>query len=54
MKKFSYQDISKQINYDVVEVLEVKLVRVEARKKKKKFKENYLLFTSSEKFAFQG
>lgn len=44
MKKFSYQDISKQINYDVVEVLEVKLIRVEARKKRKNSKKitNYL------------
>lgn len=35
MKKFSYQDISKQINYDVVEVFEAKLIKVEARKKEK-------------------
>ena len=35
MEKLSYQDISKQINYDVAEVFEVKFSKVEARKKEK-------------------
>ena len=33
MEKLSYQDTSKQINYDVAEVFEVKLSKVQARKK---------------------
>lgn len=33
MEKLSYQDISKQISYDVAEVFEVKFSKVEARKK---------------------
>lgn len=35
MEKLSYQDILKQIKYDVDEAFEVKLSKVEARKKEK-------------------
>lgn len=33
MEKLSYQDVSKQINYDVAEAFQVKLSEAEARKK---------------------